>query len=57
LKRSISSHDLRSTFATHVNNTTNNIRLVQELLGHESLNTTQMYTAVFLEDARKAVEF
>lgn len=57
IKRPISSHDLRQTFATHVYNTTGDIRLVQELLGHDSIKTTQIYTNVYLDTARKAVEF
>jgi site-specific recombinase XerD len=57
IKRHITSHDLRSTFATHVFGQTNNIRLVQELLGHASVETTQLYTAVFMKEARAAVDF
>lgn len=57
LNRSISSHDLRSTFATHVFDRTKNIRLVQELLGHDSVTTTELYTAVHMAQAREAVEF
>lgn len=43
LKRSVASHDLRATFATAVYNKTLDQRLVQELLGHSSGTTTEIY--------------
>ena len=56
LRRPISSHDLRATFATEVYNRTLDIRLVQELLGHSSSQTTELYTGVQRAAMRKAVE-
>lgn len=56
LRRHISSHDLRATFATAVYDATLDIRLVQELIGHTSVETTQVYTMVNKTKMRNAVE-
>lgn len=57
LRRPVASHDLRSTFATELLNKTGNIRVVQELLGHASVTTTEGYTGVEMRQMREAVEF
>ncbi len=57
LRRPVSSHDLRATFATAAYDKTGDIRVVQELLGHNSSQTTEIYTGVRLETLREAVDF
>lgn len=55
LMRPVSSHDLRATFATALLDSGANLRVVQELLGHASSETTEIYTGVTMDAMRKAV--
>ncbi len=49
-------HDLRHTCATHMLNGGADIRYVQQLLGHSSLNSTQIYTHVSIENLKRSHE-
>lgn len=53
--RDVHPHRLRHTFATELLRGGTDIRYVQALLGHASLATTQVYTAVVVEDLKPSV--
>lgn len=52
----VKSHDMRATLATAAYQTSGDIRAVQEILGHASVVTTQVYTNVTERDMRTALE-
>lgn len=56
LLRDAASHDLRATFLTTAYQRTKDIRAVQDLAGHASMDTTRVYTGITMADMRKAAE-
>jgi integrase len=56
LGRNVSPHAFRHSYSTHVYEESGDIRLVQHLVGHDSIRTTQIYTHVTPRKERERLE-